>query len=135
VLLDDVAVSDRKRIIILDDDASMLAAVERVVKAAGFDAQAFGAVQTFLDEADFDQASCLVLDIDLDGRCGIELRRRLAREGVSIPVIFITALDREAIGEAARQAGCVALLRKPFPSRQLIDAVELSLRSEAAGSA
>jgi FixJ family two-component response regulator len=114
----------KKKILVLDDDASVLTAVERVLKLHGFDAEVFDTVEGFLDSAHFDDASCLVLDINLGGHCGIELRKKLAREGVSVPVIFITAVDSKATKEAALRAGCVAFLNKPFPSRDLIDAIE-----------
>jgi len=114
----------RKRIIVLDDDASMLTAVGRVLKAYGFEAEVFDTVEAFRKSARIDEASCLILDINLAGHCGIKLRRQLAGEGISIPVIFITAADNLAIKEAALQAGCVAYLQKPFPSRDLITAIE-----------
>ena len=113
-----------KRIIILDDDASVLTAVERVLKMHGFDAEVYHTVEAFREGARFDDASCLVLDIHLDGHCGIELRKQLARDGVSVPVIFITGVDNNATRAAALQAGCVAYLQKPFPSQDLIDAIE-----------
>ncbi len=114
----------RKRIIVLDDDASVLTAIGRVLKLSGFDPEIFDTVEGFLEGAHFDEASCLVLDINLKGCCGIELRKHLADEGVSIPVIFITAVDNRATKEAALQAGCVGYLHKPFPSRDLIEAIE-----------
>ena len=114
----------RKRIIVLDDDVSVLTAIERVLRLSGFDAEIFDTVEGFLDRAHFDEASCLVLDINLDGRSGIELKKRLSDEGVSVPVIFITATDSKATKAAALQAGCVGYLHKPFPSRDLIEAIE-----------
>src|SRR5688572_736493 len=113
-----------KRIIVLDDDISVLTAVDRVLKMHGFTAEVFREIEAFRKGAHFDGASCLVLDINLNGHCGIELRRQLAREGVSVPVIFITAVDNSATRAAALQAGCVAYLQKPFASRDLIGAIE-----------
>jgi FixJ family two-component response regulator len=113
-----------RRIIVLDDDASVLSAIERVLKIHGFDAEVYNTVEAFREGAYFDDASCLVLDIHLNGHCGIELRKKLAGEGVSVPVIFITAVDNNASRAAALQAGCVAYLLKPFPSQDLIEALE-----------
>jgi FixJ family two-component response regulator len=113
-----------KRIIVLDDDPSALAAVKRLLKAYGFEAEAFETVRAFRDRARLKDASCLVLDINLDGQCGIELRKQLAAERISIPVIFVTGDDNESTKQAALQAGCVAYLHKPFPARDLIDAIE-----------
>jgi FixJ family two-component response regulator len=55
---------------------------------------------------------------------GIKLRRQLKASGSTLPVIFMTALDDEAMRRQALKAGCVALLRKPFQARQLFDAIE-----------
>jgi FixJ family two-component response regulator len=102
----------------------MLTAFERVLKLHGFDPEVFDTVEAFRAGACLEKASCLVLDIHLDGHCGIALRKELAGEGLSIPVIFITGVDNNATRQAALQAGCVAYLQKPFPSRDLIDAIE-----------
>lgn len=114
----------RPRIIILDDDASMLGALTRVLSIHGFEAETFGSVQDFLAGAHFEGARCLILDVDLGGGSGIELRKQLASQGVSAPVIFITAIESESLRAEALQAGCVACLSKPFASSDLIDALE-----------
>src|SRR5215217_1767162 len=114
----------RKRIVVLDDDASVLTAVERVLKVYGFDAEIFDTVEGFLDRTRLDQASCLVLDVNINGHCGIELSRRLMRSGVSVPVVFITGAANDATRQAAFEAGCVAYLQKPFRLRELIAAIE-----------
>jgi FixJ family two-component response regulator len=115
--------SNGKRIIVLDDDASVLRSLERVLKAHGFIAEFFDSVERFRNSARVGDASCLILDIDLNGTSGIELKRQLASVGVSVPVIFITGADKEATRQAALEAGCVAYLEKPFPSNDLIDAI------------
>jgi FixJ family two-component response regulator len=112
-----------KRIIVLDDDAGVLRSVERVLKAHGFNAEVFDTVERFRDSARLGDASCLILDIDLNGTSGIELKRQLASAGFSVPVIFITGADREATRQAALEAGCIAYLEKPFPPDDLIEAI------------
>jgi FixJ family two-component response regulator len=91
---------------------SVLGAVKRVLKAHGFDVEVFDTFQAFLGSARPSDASCLVLDIDLNGTSGIELKRQLTGAGVSVPVIFITGADKEANRQAALKAGCVAYLEK-----------------------
>jgi DNA-binding response OmpR family regulator len=59
-----------------------------------------------------------------DGSSGTELRRRLATSGHSVPVIFITASDEEAVRRDALDSGCIAYLTKPFPARVLIEAIK-----------
>jgi FixJ family two-component response regulator len=116
-----------KRVIVLDDDASVLGAVERVLKANGFAPQVYDTVEEFLRGAPLHDALCIVLDINLNGRCGIELKRQLTRSGVSLPVIFMTGDEKEATRQAALEAGCVAYLRKPFSSSALMNAITKSV--------
>ena len=65
--------ASRKLIIVLDDDASVLGALDRVLKAHRFDTQVFDTVEGFLGGARLSEASCLVLDVNLNGASGIEL--------------------------------------------------------------
>jgi FixJ family two-component response regulator len=111
----------------VDDDRSMLVGVERLLNAHGYATKGFASAEAFLDPGARTQADCLVLDIDLGGMSGIELRRCLAARGSAVPTIFMTALDDEATRASALQAGCVAYLLKPFPGRSLIDAVEIAV--------
>jgi FixJ family two-component response regulator len=109
-----------KRIVVLDDDASVLAAVERVLKANGYVSQVYDSVERFLSEAPLNGASCLVLDVNLSGTCGIELRRQLTQSGVSLPVIFMTGDDKEATREAALEAGCVVEKASETPDQSVL---------------
>ena len=120
--------SNRKLVIVVDDDPSVLRAVQRVLQVHGFDVQAFNSVEDFLEGGRLNDATCLVLDIHLDGSSGIEVRHQLTRSGHLLPVIFITAVESEVTRKAALEAGCVAYLNKPFPSGLLIEAVETSIQ-------
>ncbi len=117
----------RKLILVLDDDHSILGAVERLLKVHGFDAEVFDTIEGFLKRGDLSDATCLVLDIHLNGMSGLELRLQLARSGIALPVIFITANDNEVTRKAAMEAGCVAYLTKPFPTELLINAINRTL--------
>jgi FixJ family two-component response regulator len=118
------SLSAMKRILVVDDDASMARAVERLLKARGFAVETFLTVDGFMERANLRDAACLVLDIDVNGASGIALKRRLTEAGFSLPVIFITASVAEATRRAALSAGCVAYLSKPFSSKELVAAVE-----------
>lgn len=120
----DNTLSARKQIFVVDNDPSILGAVERLLRVQGFDAEVFSDVETFLDRANLRDATCLVLDIELDGISGIELRQKLTRWGIDVPVVFITAKDTAVIRKAAMEAGCVAYLPKPFTNKSLTDAIE-----------
>jgi FixJ family two-component response regulator len=116
--------STRHLVIVVDDDPSLLRAVQRVLQVHGFETEVFSSVEGFLEGAHLDEATCLVLDVHLQHMSGIELRRQLTLSGHSLPVIFITAVESETTRKAALEAGCVAYLHKPFPSDRLIGAIK-----------
>jgi FixJ family two-component response regulator len=109
--------------IVVDDDPGFLKSVARLLSVNGFDVKTFVSAEALL-ESDFARtATCMLLDIDLGGISGIELRRRLAAAGFSCPVIFMTAIDDDATRKEAVEAGCVAYLKKPFPPHLLFEAI------------
>ena len=110
-------------IAIVEDDASMRKAVERLLNAYGFATETFASAEAFLSRDPLCDPACLVLDVQLNGMSGIQLRAHLQASGSSIPVIFITALDNEYVEAAAKRAGCLAYLHKPFSPDLLIDNV------------
>src|SRR5262245_20339647 len=110
---------------VVDDDASLLRAVRRLLGADGFAVETFPSAERFLESGHRDAAGCL--DVHLGGMNGFELQERLASDGISIPIVFITAHDDFATRERARRAGAVAYLRKPFDDDSLIAAVNRAL--------
>ena len=118
-----IVLVDKKVVAVVEDDPSMLKGVRRLLNAHGFATEAYASAEAFLERAAASEAGCLVLDINLGGISGIELQRRLAAAGSRLPVIFMTAVDSEGVQREAIEAGCIAYLRKPFPARQLIDAI------------
>ena len=113
----------RKLILVVEDDPSMLKVIERMLKVHGFDAELFNSVEDFEKRANLREATCLVLDINLNGESGIDLRRRIAMSGISIPAVFITGNDNPKVRKAANDADCSAFLVKPFPVKSLMDAI------------
>jgi FixJ family two-component response regulator len=101
----------------------MLKGIERLLSVHGFVTETYASAEAYLERAALSEASCVVVDIHLGGISGIELRRRLMAAGSKLSVIFMTAVDNEEIQREAMAAGCVAYLRKPFPAKQLIEAI------------
>jgi FixJ family two-component response regulator len=115
----------QQRIAVVDDDRGLLAGLQDLLDAHGFATKVFASAEAFLDfySAAID-IDCLLLDLHLGGMSGIELRRQLKASGSTIPVIFMTAHDNDAIRRQALEEGCIAYLRKPFPSRLLFEAID-----------
>jgi FixJ family two-component response regulator len=113
----------QKVVFVVDDDPSILKSSERLLKAHGFQARFFVSAEDFEQNATVSDGMCLILDIHLSGRSGIELGRELIMSQVPLPVIFITGDDSAATRSAAYSAGCVAFLTKPFSANSLLDAI------------
>lgn len=117
------AVPMRQSVFIVDDDPSIRTSLSRLLREHGFAATLFESANALSDHGHFDEAICIVLDINLDGVSGIDLRRKLAETGVEVPVIYITGTDSAANRAAAIASGCVAYLAKPFSAQSLIESV------------
>jgi FixJ family two-component response regulator len=117
------------RIVVVEDDASMSQAIERILLAGGFAATLFASAEAALEDSVAALADCLVIDIHLPGMSGFDLYRQLALSGKAMPAIFITGRDEPAARvEAERLAGIGTYLPKPFTGRDLLDAVAEALR-------
>jgi len=114
---------ERQVVGVVDDEPGVLTGLKRILNASGLGAETFLSAEDLLSRGSPADLTCLVIDINLGGMSGIELRRRLAADGWRLPVIFITARDDEATRREAMNAGCAAYLGKPFPGRVLIDAI------------
>lgn len=123
--------ANRKVIYVVDDDPSMLKGMRRLLTLYGYEALPFENGQALRDHDEFDDACCIVLDINLSDGSGIELRHQLTEAGVRVPVIFITGNDSDATRMAANAAGCLAYLTKPFTARSLIESIERSFEASA----
>jgi FixJ family two-component response regulator len=118
-------------IAVIDDDASVRRALQRLLQSAGFTVETFATAREFLDGDYWAQTACLVLDIHLPGMSGFELQEHLAVSGVPIPIVFITALDDVSTREQVNRAGAVGYLRKPIDQDTLIEAISRAIGQDA----
>ena len=113
-----------KTVAVVDDDLSMLSATDNLLSACGFSSIKFSSAEEFLDSGCAGKVDCLLLDIHLPGMSGVTLWRQLYVSHPHLPIILMTALDDDALRQQAIGDDPVTVLRKPFPSQQLIDAIE-----------
>ncbi len=113
-----------RRVAVVDDDPSLLNALQRLLRAASIEVEVFTSAEQFLARTAGEELGCLIVDINLPGISGIELRRQLAAAGSKVPAIFITAMRDQALERDAIHAGAVAYLQKPVPGSVLLDAIE-----------
>jgi FixJ family two-component response regulator len=122
---------NRNLVFVVDDDPGTLKGVKRLLREHGYDSVLFSSAEAFRNYDDFDAACCLILDVNLNGESGIELRHRLKAAGIALPVIYITANDNPTVRLAALASGCIAYLSKPFTSRSLLEPIEKALATLA----
>jgi FixJ family two-component response regulator len=124
--------AQRHDVIVVEDDAGMRRAIERLLRGAGFHPLSFASAEALLAAGASPGTLCFVLDVHLPGLSGFELRERLPQGERDAPVVFITAHDEPRTRERAQAAGALAYLAKPFPGRSLLDAVHQALARSGA---
>ena len=121
----------RKNLIsLVDDDESIRRTTTLLIGSFGFHAAAFESAESFLKSDQLQETSCLIIDIQMTGMNGLQLQSHLATAGYKIPIIFITAYDKEQSRQQALQAGAVAFLGKPFGDELLLQALRAALRQD-----
>jgi FixJ family two-component response regulator len=118
-------------VFIVDDDASMREAVSSLLRSVGCQVRAFASAADFLASARPALPACLVLDVSLPGESGLALQRNLAEMGDHTPIIFMTGQGDIPMSVRAMKAGAVEFLPKPFREQELLEAIELALRTDA----
>jgi FixJ family two-component response regulator len=119
-------------VIIIDDDVSIRESLEGLLRSIGLQVKAFASVAEFLRSGHPDGPTCLVLDVRLPERSGLDLQRDLAAANIDLPIIFITAHGDIPMTVQAMKGGAIEFLTKPFRDQDLLDAVQLGLARDRA---
>src|SRR5262252_8627622 len=119
-------------VLIIDDDPEFRDSVGRLLRSVGLHTHQFSSVADFFKADPPDGPTCLVLDIRMPGRSGLELQRDLAAAKRQVPIIFITAHGDIPMTVQAMKGGAIEFLTKPFRDQDLIEAVESGLARDRA---
>jgi len=114
---------------VVDDDDSVCRSMGRLLRAAGFQPIAYPSAESFLSDAEHPDFGCLVLDIQLGGMSGLELRQKLVEIGDGTPVIFITAHDDPEGRAQAEACGCAGYFRKTDSGADTLAAIRRAVSS------
>jgi FixJ family two-component response regulator len=120
--------SNSEIISIVDDDASVRVATDRLVRSLGWRARTFASGEEFLQSAQLQNTRCLVTDVQMPRVDGLELQQRLNAQGHRIPIIFMTAFPDDAVRTRAMAAGAICFLTKPPDAPTLSECIEAALR-------
>jgi FixJ family two-component response regulator len=100
-----------------------------LVQSLGYEAATFDSAEQFVESGAVAGTSCLITDLQMPGKSGLDLQKQLLADGHHTPVIFVTAFPEDKFKNRAMNAGAVAFLSKPFREDSLIDCVKTALRS------
>src|SRR4026207_1921225 len=117
-------------VLVVDDDPSLRDALSSLLRSVGLRVEVFGSAPEMLEAPLPDVASCLVLDIRLPKRSGLDFQNELIKASIKIPIIFITAHGDVPMSVRAMKAGAVDFLTKPFRDQDLLDAVAKALEGD-----
>ena len=114
-------------VFVVDDDPTVLRALERLFRSAGWPVRTFASAEEFLRH-DFHQArGCLVADVHLGRMSGLELHATLGNGAGGMPVILTSGVDDVNMEAEAFRLGAIAFFRKPFEATALLDSVRRGL--------
>jgi len=117
---------------VIDDDPAFRDSVVRLLRTVGLHTRQFSSVHDFLRADPPEGPTCLVLDVRLPGRSGLELQRDLAAANRQVPTIFITAHGDIPMTVQAMKGGAIEFLTKPFRDQDLLEAVQAGLARDRA---
>jgi FixJ family two-component response regulator len=117
-------------VFVVDDDASVRKSVARLLRAEGYAPETFGSAEEFLQNALHEEGGCIILDVRMPGKSGLQLQEELSNLSSSLPVIFITGHGSLPMGVKAMKKGAIDFLSKPFDDGQLLVAVGAAIEKK-----
>ncbi len=112
---------------LLDDDASMLKALGRLMNSAGFEVEKFNDPADFLARLGKEHCSLAVLDVWMPRMNGLEIQCCLRQDSPETRIIFISGRDDPSVRQSALDAGAIAFLRKPFADEVFVQLVRTAI--------
>ncbi len=117
----------RATVAVVDDDPAIREGLGSLLASVGLKTETFGSAEEFLARTHLEKINCLVLDVRLPGKSGIDLHEALKQANIHVPVIFITAYADVRTSVRAMKAGAMEFLPKPVHDQELLDAVHLAI--------
>jgi FixJ family two-component response regulator len=122
---------DKFTVYLVDDDAGVLKALSRLLRAKGYEVKSYVSPQEFLEQHDPAVSGCAVLDVSMPGLDGLELQQALAAGGSHRPIVFITGKGDVPTSVRAMKAGAIDFLTKPTKDTDLLEAVRRAEERDA----
>jgi RNA polymerase sigma factor (sigma-70 family) len=117
-------------VFVVDDDAAIRRALERLIRSVGLDVETFDSAQAFLSRDPPDGPACVVTDVRMPGLSGLDLQEELVDANLSMPIIFMTGHGTVPMSVRAMKAGAVDFLQKPVDEQVLLDAIHHAIERD-----
>ncbi|MCA6108574.1 response regulator transcription factor [Bradyrhizobium cenepequi] len=119
---------------VVDDDGSVRAAINNLLKSRGYIVHTFASAEEFLRSPHLNETSCVIADIQMSVMSGLDLLTHMRAQGCGAPFIFITAFPDDRVRSRALSAGAICFLTKPFVGRHLIKCLNTALDEHRGGA-
>lgn len=115
---------------VVDDDASVRAALRNLLRSVGYDVRDYGSPQEFLAGTDLNRVNCLILDVRMPVVGGFDLQLELANSRIRLPIIFMTGHADVPMSVRAMKGGALDFLPKPFREQDMLEAVAAGVKAD-----
>jgi len=122
--------NEKAIVYVIDDDASVRAALEYLLESVGLDTRTYGTAGDFLLAPVDDRPGCIVVDVRLPDMNGLDFQNRLTQLGIRVPVVVITGYGDIPMSVRAMKRGAVDFLAKPFHDQDMLDAVTAAIERD-----
>jgi FixJ family two-component response regulator len=119
-------------VVVVDDDPEFLESLGRLLRSVGMRPRLFASIADFMAAKPIEEPTCLVLDVRMPGKSGLDFQRDLGAAGIHLPIVFITGYGDVPMTVQAMKAGAVEFLTKPFRDQDFLDAVNVGLTRDRA---
>jgi FixJ family two-component response regulator len=118
---------EARRIFVVDDEPAVLTALERMLRASGYEVSTFSSPSAFLEAAPDQGVGCVLMDLSMPEMSGIDVQDAMHRKGITMPVIFLSAYGDVPTTARAMREGALDFLEKPVQEDQLLTAIERAM--------
>ena len=117
-------------IALIEDDEAVFDSLRLLLQSRGFAVAGFKSAEDFLASPQAKSSACIVSDVRLPGKSGVDLQRTLAAKGIETPIILITGHGDIAMAVTAMREGASDFIEKPYDAERLIASIERTLATK-----
>ncbi len=118
-------------VVVIDDDEGTRESLRNLFQSVGLDNELYASAQDFLSSERVDRPGCMLLDVRLRGRSGLDFQTEMLQRKIQLPIIFMTGYGDIPMTVRAMKAGAVEFLTKPFHEQQLLDAIQTAIELDS----